>query len=163
VAKTSEYSDKELGLRPEDLEGLDPAIRREIRKNRSQAKQLADLTKRQQAQERELAFYRAGVPADEKGQFFTRGYKGELDPAKIKETWDKVFGTPDPSLNADGSKKTDEELEAERRIAAAGGEAGAGGGPIALEDAIKNAKTTEEVMEILRNAPPEAGVRVTDQ
>lgn len=155
---TNQFTDEELGLDPTDLEGLDPNIRAEIRKNRTMAKQLAHLTESQERQERELAFYRAGVPADDKGAYFAAGYKGELDPTAIKAEFDKVFGSVVPTGDGNDGKTADQ-LAAEKRIADAGGEVLGNNAMISLEDAIKNAPDNAAVMEIIRNAPAEAGIR----
>jgi len=162
-----EYSDEELGLDPEDLKQLDPNIRKEIRRARSVDRQLQEVLVLQEQQTRELAFYRAGIPADKRGTYFSQAYNGDLTPEAIKAEYDEVFGTPaaldpnDPN-HPDNAGKTAEELAAQKRIADAGGEVQGVTGAISLEDAIKNAKTNAEVMEILRSAPPEAGIRVTD-
>jgi len=156
------YTDEELGLDPAEVAGLDPNIRRELRDARTVKKQLADQAERLDRQERDLTFFRAGIPADEKGQFFADGYRGELDPVAIKTKYDEIFGGKSDEQGAGADGKTAEELAAQKRIADAGGEVVGVPGTISLEDAIKNAKTNEEVMEIIRNAPPEAGLRVAE-
>jgi hypothetical protein len=155
------YTDEELGLDPTEVAQLDPNIRRELRQARTTQRQLADLLEKQERQERDLTFFRAGIPADEKGSYFAAGYTGELDPVAIKAEYEKIFGSGGEQAPGDDGK-TAEELAAQQRIANAGGEVVGVPGTISLEDAIKNAKTTDEVMTILRNAPPEAGLRVTD-
>ena len=158
MTTSTSFTDEELGLTPQDLEGLDPHIREEIRTNRALRKQLTTLTEGQAKQERELAFYRAGIPADKKGAFFAAGYTGDLTPEAIKAEYDEVFGAP---------AKTDEELakegdlDAAKRIADAGGEVPGTSGLISFEDAIKNAADGDALREVLRNAPPEAGIRLT--
>lgn len=152
------FTDEELGLTPADFEGLDPHIREEIRTNRALRKQLSGLAEAQAKQERELAFYRAGIPASKQGAYFAGSYTGDLTPEAIKAEYDEVFGTPTP-------QKTDQELaqegdlEAAKRIADAGGEVPGVSGVVTLEDAIKNAKDNAEVMEIIRNAPAAAGIQ----
>jgi hypothetical protein len=159
-----EYTDEELGLTPQDLEGLDPNIRREIKASRSDRKRLQEVLELQEAQGRELAFFRAGIPGDAKGAYFAAGYTGELSPVAIKAEYDAVFGTPaaDGGDENDETGKTTEQLAADKRIADAGGEIPGNAGIITLEDAIKNAPDNAAVMEIIRNAPPEAGIRATN-
>lgn len=155
---TKEYTDEELGLKAQDLEGLDPHIRQEIRRSRSLDKQLGEVLELQERQAKELAFFRAGIPNDKVGAYFAAGYTGELTPDAIKTEFDTVFGTqnktPDPNEG-----KTPEQLAADKRIADAGGDPSGSSGLVSLEDAIKNAPDNAAVMEIIRNAPAEAGIR----
>jgi hypothetical protein len=160
-----EYTDEELGLDPEEIKQLDPNIRRELRAARTTTKRYEESLDRQDRMERELAFFRAGIPGDDKGMYFAAGYSGDLSPTAIKAEYDRVFGQPldpnDPN-HPDNAGKTADELAAQKRIADAGGDTSGQTGILTLEDALKNAKDNKEVMEILRNAPPEAGIRVTD-
>ena len=157
---TKEYTDEELGITPQDLEGLDPHIRDEIRTNRALRKQLGALAEMQELQAKELSFFRAGIPNDARGAYFAAGYKGDLTPVAIKTEYDAVFGTAAPEGDDQDDKgKTPDQLAADKRIADAGGEVPGTAGIITLEDAIRNAPTNADVMEIIRNAPPEAGIR----
>ena len=110
---------------------------------------------------KQVAFWRAGIPADEKGQFFAAGYSGDLDPVAIKAKYDEVFGSAGSEIDPNAGK-TAEEIAAAKRIADAGGEIVGVPGTVSLEEAIKNAKTNDEVLEIIRNAPASAGLRVAD-
>lgn len=164
------YEDDELGLQTGWDEHLDPNIRKEIRKGRINAVEATQATERAEAAERELTLYRAGIPAgDKRGQVFAETYKGSQDPAEIKASFEELFGPLDAGAGGDagvggaGSQGAGTNgAAADKRIATAG----AGGGTpqtpgtTDLRDALRNAKTTEEVKEIIRNAPPEAGIQL---
>jgi hypothetical protein len=154
------YTDEEL-LTETEIRTLDPNIRQELKEKRALQRTVDELAAKQAESERQVAFWRAGVPSDAKGQFFAAGYQGDLDPVAIKAKYDEVFGDGTGVVDPNAGK-TAEELAAAQRTANAGGEVVGVPGTVSLEDAIKNAKTNEEVMEILRNAPPEAGIRIAD-
>ena len=164
------YDDAELGLAPGWAEHLDPNIREELKQgriNRLEAKAALD---RAEAAERELNLYRAGIPAgDKRGQVFAETYKGSNDPAEVKAAFEELFGPLDAAggdagAGGAGSQGAGDAAAADKRIAAAGAGGGAPQTPgtTDLRDALRNAKTTEEVKEIIRHAPPEAGIKLPD-
>jgi hypothetical protein len=165
------YTDSELGLEPGELDQLDPNIRRELRQARVDRLELTQAKEALATRDRQDAFRRAGVPDDDRGQFFAEGYKGSTDPAEVKAAFDKLF-IPAPTGNApgnagEGSAPTGQPapVSADQRIAeaAAAGTSQGVPGTVELADAIRAAKTNEEVLEIIRNAPPEAGIRLAEQ
>ena len=165
------YDDAELGLVPGWDEHLDPNIRKELRQSRVNQLEKVAAEDRATAAERELTLYRAGIPAgDKRGQVFAETYKGSQDPAEIKASFEELFGPleaagGDAGAGGTGSQGTGTSTaSADQRIAHAGAGGGAQGAPgtTDLRDALRNAKTTAEVKEIIRNAPPEAGIRLPD-
>lgn len=142
----------------EDLEDvLDPKLREELRSARATRRQADEATKRADAAERELAFARAGIPDDAKGQMFRKAYEGDsADPAAVKAAFDEVFGEPQKEPIV-----PEAELEAQRRIAQAGTGATAGG-TVEFADALRSAGTESEVMDLARNAPNEAKITVPE-
>jgi hypothetical protein len=174
VPKTvTTYDDAELGLSPGWAEHLDPNIREELKQGRINRLEAAAALARAEAAERELTLYRAGIPAgDKRGQVFAEYYKGSGDPAEIKAEFEELFGPLDGGAvggdagaggtGSQGAGTTG--AAADKRIATAGAGGGAPQTPgtTDLRDALRNAKTTEEVKEIIRNAPPEAGIKLPD-
>lgn len=163
------YDDAELGLSPGWDEHLDPNIRGELKQGRINRLEAAAALQRAEAAERELTLYRAGIPAgDKRGQVFAETYKGSQDPAEIKASFEELFGPLEAGAGGDagaggtGTPGAGDAAAAERRIATAGAGGGAPQTPgtTDLRDALRNAKTTAEVKEIIRNAPPEAGIRL---
>jgi hypothetical protein len=101
--------------------------------------------------ERERVLTRAGIPADKRGELFARTYEGSLeDPGAVKAAYEDLFGP----IGA-GHQSQDDPAAGERRIAEAGAAAGEGGNPGSVDfaDAIRAAKSVEEVKELIRNAP----------
>jgi hypothetical protein len=151
------YSDEELGLQPGWDEQLDPNIRRELKQARIDRYQLKELEKEVSGYRRLSGFATAGIPQDEKGQAFAKIYEGSDDPAEIREGYQKLFG---PLEGGGTGGSAGAELDAEGRIAAAGSAGASQGTPgtIDIGDAIKNAKTNAEVLEIIRTNGRAAGL-----
>ena len=157
------YDDDELGLAPGWDEGLDSNIRRELRQSRVLQQEHQKLQNEVTGYRRERLFLRAGIPQDRRGDLFTRTYEGDLEDADtVRAAYEELFGplkTSPPS--ADPSTAGD------RRIAdanAAGDQEGTPG-TMELGDAMRNAKTKDEVLTIIRQAAaqnPEAGIRLPD-
>lgn len=103
---------------------------RNLRRTAKEAKRLQRRNEELEAGERELAFYRAGLKADELqtpvGALFAKAYDGELSSEAIKAAWAEVGGTtpaPDPANTI-----TDEEAaftqERQRLASGAAGDTG---------------------------------------
>lgn len=138
-----------------DQDSLDPNIRKALRKLE---KDNHDLALKAAIAERDAAFVRAGIPDTPIGQLFAKSYEGESDPAAVKAAYDALGLTEAPAsedLPPEPSGPTDQELDAQRRIASAGA-AGDNDGSIRYEDAIGSAKDVGEVMALLEAAPPSA-------
>lgn len=164
------YTDEELGLTPGWDEHLDPNIRKEIRAARQTSKELEAAQAKIATYERERVLSRAGIPQDKKGDAFAQLYTGDTsDPAVVKAAYEELFGPLNDATGTAGGTGTPDPNDpdpaaTQRRIAeanAAGTGAGTAG-TVSLEDAIKGAKTTAEVLEIIRHAPPEAGIRLPE-
>ena len=159
------YTDADLGLSPGWDEQLDPNIRRELREGRQVRLELTQAKEALATRDRADAFRRAGVPDDERGQFFAEAYKGDTTPEAVKAAFDKLFTPVEAPAEGTPGSTVPVPTTADQRIAdaAAAGTSTGTPGTVDLADAIKSAKTTEEVMEIIRNAPPEAGIRLAEQ
>lgn len=145
--------DEELDL---EQEGLDPNIRKALRKLE---KDNHDLAVKAAIAERDAAFVRAGIPDTPIGQLFAKSYEGDSNPEAVKEAFDALGLSVAPPASEDPPPPdpgvTDQELDAQRRIASAGA-AGDNDGSVKFEDAIKSAKTETDVMSLLDAAPPTA-------
>jgi hypothetical protein len=159
---TLHYTDEELDLPQGWDEGLDSNIRR-IRREAAIARVESRALKAElDTLKRESVLFKAGVPADAKGELFAKAYEGPLDADSVRSAYEAVFGAPDQGAGG-GAGKQDPNLTAEQRIAQSGG-AGAGTpGVIPLEEAIRSAKTPEELRAVIRNAPPEAKIRLAGE
>lgn len=143
------YSDDELGLQPGWDNGLDPNIRQDLRSGKLARRQLKKAQKEVETLKRERAFTQAGIPADERGTAFAKVYEGDsADPAVVKAAFEGLFG-PIGQIQ-EPTTAGDQRIQA----ATASGVDAPQGGSVDLADAIKGAKTQEEVLEIIRNAPP---------
>lgn len=163
---TLEYTDDELGLRPGWDEGLDPNIRRELREARKVSKQNEEMASRIANLEREQSFARAGIPAGPRAELFAQHYKGAVeDSTAVKAAYEELFGpvTTSPS-DAGASTDATTDTSGDRRVAdaTAAGTSEGTPGVVRLEDAIRGAKNWDELREIIRNAPPEAGISLPE-
>ena len=114
---------------------------------------------------RELAIERSALPDFAGKQFFISNYKGEATPEAIRaaaaEAGFVLDGAP-AQAPAAPSGVTEAELAAHRAVAnVAAGSTNVN--DIPYEDAIRKARNPAELMQLLREAPPDAGIRITDQ
>lgn len=156
------YTDEELNLAPGWGDTLDPNIRKELRQSRVLQAELRTAQAELATERRQNVLTAAGVPSDVRGKAFARLYEGPLDdPAAVKAEYEALFGAAasGESQGAGGANTA-----GEKRIADAGaaGASSQAPGTVDLADAIRNAKDTKEVLEIIRNAPPEAGIRLPE-
>lgn len=152
-----QYDDDELGLEPGWDEGLDPNIRRELKQARVARKELDEARTQLATYEKERVLSRAGIPQDKRGDLFARTYEGPTDdPGAVKAAWEELFGPV--------GEPAGDPAAGDKRIAdaAAAGTSQGTPGTVDLADAIRAAKTNEEVLEIVRNAPPEAKIRLPE-
>jgi len=150
------YTDEELGLQPGWDEQLDPNIRRELKQARIDRYELKELKAEVLGFRRTQGLATAGIPQDEKGQAFAKIYEGSDDPTEVRAAFEKLFGPLPTGTSAEAGA----ELDAEGRIAAAGAAGASTGTPgtIDIGEAIKAAKTSAEVLEIIRTAGAKAGM-----
>jgi hypothetical protein len=156
---TEPLTDEELGLDPAQMEALDPNIRAELRRSRQLARDAQAATERSSALERELAFTKAGIPDTPLGQMFAKAYDGDTaDPTAIKTAFEALGVAGEPSgqqTPPPPEGASEQELEAQRRIAQAGSGA-EGDGSVPYEEAIRAAKNPSEVLALIAQAPPTA-------
>jgi hypothetical protein len=150
------YSDAELGLSPGWDENLDPNIRRELRSARQTAKHNEELSAELATYKRKDVLSRAGIPQDNRGDAFAKLYEGPVDDAeKVKAAYEELFGKVEaPAAGGTEPLPGEDSAATARRIAEAnanGTNAGASG-PVDLADAIRAAKTPEEVKNIIAAA-----------
>lgn len=160
-----ELTDEELGLDPQQMEGLDPNIRAELRRSRQLARDNATLQAEAEQARREAAFAKAGIPDTPLGAMFAKAYDGATDdPSAIKASFE-ALGVPLTATSAGVSTEqtpppsgaTDAEIAAQRVISQVG--AGADlGGDVDFAEAINSATSADEVQRLLDSAP--AGARV---
>ena len=130
---------------------LDPKIRKQLKK---QAKDLKDAQAKLAKQDREIAFAKAGIPDDQKGEALMRVYDGDLEKTKIRATYEELFG----ELGVE-----DDDLGTQQRIANAGKGGGTPNatGEVEFADALRAARgDNKKVLELLANAPPGAVGRI---
>jgi hypothetical protein len=133
-----EPTDEDLGI-PAEVQDVN--IRAEMRKRGLEAQ-----TARSEADSlrRELAITKAGIPDTPVGKFFVENYSGDIDPTAIKTAFDAL------GVQQQQTEQTvDPNLEAMKRQAEATGSASPGGATVKLEDAIRNATNTDEVMALV--------------
>jgi hypothetical protein len=138
-----------------DPEGLDPNIREAIRLSERKAKK-AD--QEAESLRRELAFAKAGIPDTPLTTTLAKSYDGENDPTAIKAYFEGLgveitgasAGTPLQGGPPPGP--SDAELAAQRQVADLGGGA-EGDGSIPYEDYLTSAKSQDELMRRIREAP----------
>ena len=146
------YTDEELNLGPNwDLDPdsgqpLSPRIRDEVRKARVTVHENAELRAKVAESDRREAFRKAGIPADAKGEMFTKAYPDLTDPVEIKTTWEAAFGTAEPPTpGAPGTPAPDPAADAARRTVDAGAAgAGQGGAPGDIDLAVGMEQAYEE-------------------
>lgn len=152
------YTDDELGLSQGWDDQLDPNIRRELRQARIDRHELAELRAEVGGLRRVQSLASAGVPNDKRGEAFARIYDGSEDATEIRSAYEELFG----QIEAPSGNEAD--TDAERRIVDATNAGTSQGGPGTRDfgEALKNAKTMDEWREVMRNAPPEAKIRLPE-
>lgn len=121
-----------------------------------QTKNAKEATARAEAAERRLAITEAQLPDFPGKGFFLQNYQGEATPDAIRAAATAagfvLEGAPQQA------NVTDAELAQHREVANVGAGASAND-DIPLEQALLAARTPEEVLAIVNQAPPEAGLR----
>ena len=145
------YTDEELGLSEGWDEQLDPNIRRELKQARIDRVELKAATAELNTYRRVASFATAGVPQDAKGKAFAKVYEGSDDPTEVKTAYEELFGP----ITASGSTDASSDTSAEQRIANATSAGTSQGTPGTKDfgEALREAKTTKEVLELIRHAP----------
>jgi len=158
------WTDAELGLQPGWDEKLDPNIRRELREARILKRENAELAERLSGLERRDAYRRAGIPDDKRGDAFAAIAKSDPnDTAALKAEFEELFGVTSGDAGA-GQQLTEEELEAQRRIAEAGGTQTGTPGQVEFEAALRDpTKSREEIIALIKEHGHLAGIRMAGE
>lgn len=163
------YTDEELGLEPgwdqdENGQPLGRHIREALKSSRIIAKRAEAAEAEAAAAKRQLAFFKAGVPVDARGEFFAKGYDGPDDAESVKAAWEALWPSQAPTGEGQEQNQNDG-TEAAQRIASAGEGATPPGqaGTVKFEDALRAARgNPEKLRELIANAPAEAGIKLPD-
>ena len=152
---------------PENIEPPEPSAFHKVRETLTETIKAKNTAEQELAQaRRDLAIERSALPEFPGKKFFIDNYQGEATPEAIRTAATEAGfvleapaeqvpagetgGPPNPAISPT-------ELQAHRAVAQAG--AGSTNSvDIPLEDAIRSAKNPEELMKILAQAPPEAGI-----
>ena len=156
----AEYDDDDTEEQEFRREPLDKNIREQMRRDEKTAKEAT--ARATAAEERlkqiegDLAHTKAGIPETGWGEYFRKGYSGDLNPEAIKQAA-QAAGL----LEAPQAQIPDRELEQMRDIqsTSASSLATTTVGYEGWLSKIANASSIEEVMALVNTAPPEAGVQ----
>ena len=148
--------DQTQGIDPEDG-ALDPHIREALRGVNDLRREKAEADERAARLERELAFTKAGIPDTPLTEALAKTYEGPNDAEAIKAYFTELGVESSASQPAPAAPAPDADLEAQRRLAQVGA-AATGDAPVEYMDALKSAKTRDEVLAIIASAPAEAGI-----
>jgi hypothetical protein len=155
-----DYTDEELGLNTDVVETLDPNLRDEIRKSRSRLREATKWQARAEAAERQIAVRDVGIDTTSKlGQMFIKSYEGDWTPEAIKAEATDIPGLlPEPP--GEGNQPTNDELDALRRMQNAANVTGSSGMDVhsQLQNDLRTASTSEEVMRLIESADPATGI-----
>jgi hypothetical protein len=142
-------------------QNLPPEVQALLRQGRK-AQRETEALKAQLAQEQlTVAIERAGVPAHPLRDLAFKEYSGPTDPEAIKAHAEKMGLTVTPAAPA-SSGPTDQEISAQRQILNAGGGAPAANGDVDLAVALRNAKSSSEVLSIVGQMAGNPGFRNHD-
>lgn len=145
-----------------DGEVLDPRIREQLKKSRANARAAEEATARAATLERELAFSKAGITSEGMGEYFIKGYDGDITPEAIKDAATKAG-----ILKTEAQNVPDAELDNLRQI-----QQTATGGAVATSSAAfwndvrakaatldwtKGEAAGRELITLFRDAPAELG------
>ena len=173
VPTEEEEDSRFLEAHPEFQNVQDPNIRRELRRADVARREAQQANDRAAQAERRLAFIDAKLPDHPALKGLQASFIGDQVPTVeeirqratewglINEDGTPTIGAAGPAgdgSNGAGSGAGSADEETLRRIAGAGSSTGTQGGGMDLADALRAAKSNDEVMQILRNAPPEAGL-----
>jgi hypothetical protein len=147
-----EPTDEELGLDPNQMDGLDPNIRAELRRSRLMARENAQLQAEAEQAKREAAFAKAGIPDTPLGEMFAKAYDGPTDDPSALKTAFEALGVATPLGGSTPPAQQGATDAAQRQLAQVG--AGADlGGDIEFADALRSAKSEDDVLALIASAP----------
>ena len=137
-------------------QNLPPEVQALLRQGRKAQRDLEASTARQAQMERQVAIERAGIPDHPARELVFQSYDGPLDAESLKAHAEK-FGIV--ATQSQSSGPSDQEMQAQRQILNAGGGAPAGSNDIDAAVAMRNAKSPEEVLDIVRSVAGQPGFR----
>lgn len=145
----------------EQHQDLPPEVRALLIEGRQAKRELAQATARSQEMERQVAIERADIPASPMRDFFLQNYEGPADSEAIRAEAEKLglFASGEPAAP---SGPTAEEQAAQRLVLSAAGGAPAASGDIDLAVALRNAKSSSDVMRIVNEVAGTPGFKNTD-
>ena len=155
----AEYDDQGNEIEEQEREPLDPNIRKALKQSEANAKAATEARAEVESMKREIAFTKAGIPEDGVGGYFRKGYEGDISPDAIKAEAEKAG-----ILQAPPAQVPNEELEQLRAVHSASATSPSSGTPNPATyqswlNEVAGATTEAQVMALVRNAPPEAGVQ----
>lgn len=156
-----EYTDEELELQDEQTEQLDPAIREELRKSRSRAREAAEWKQRAETAERKNVLLDLGIDqAAPLGKLFVRGYEGDWTPEAVRTAAEEIPGLLPERQSSGANELSADEIAALQRQGQASTTTGQGGPDLRsrFEADVRAAKSAEQIMEIVDSADPTLGV-----
>lgn len=126
-------------------------VRAHLRKLEAENKALREAAAEAEAARRELNFVKAGVdPNDPKFKYFVKGYEGDLTPEAIREAAEEA------SLIPGRNNERVAEQQSWNRVAQAAKAGQTSEPPVDYAQRIANAKSPDEVMQLLAQARAEA-------
>ena len=126
-------------------------VRARMRELEDRNKALEAQAKEAEAAKRELAFVKAGVDPDSAAaKYFVKGYDGELTPEAIRQAAEEA------SLIPSQNKEVVAEQQSWNRVAQAARAGETSEPPIDYAERVANAKSPDEVMQLLAQARAEA-------
>ena len=149
---------------------LDPNIREQLKRAEKDRRGAESARLEAQQAKRELALYKAGVPAEGPGELFHKAYDGPLDAEAIRAEAIRYGvlqvaepeSTPEPQPAQDPEVETELKMMREQQSAMAGQWGNQQPDPSQEFLAeIKGANSTEEVLEVINRLGGETGVQTS--
>ena len=147
----SDANNYEFEEEMQDQQATKDPVRARMRELEKQVKAFEAKAKEAEAAQRELAFVKAGVDLNNPvAKYFVKGYDGELSPEAIREA------AVEASLIPGSSSQMPAEQQAWKRVANAAQAGVTSEPPVDYAQRIKQAKNSDEVMQLLAQARAEA-------
>lgn len=136
-------------------QNLSPEVQALLRQGRKAQRDLEAANAAKAQMERQVAIERAGIPDHPARELVFQSYDGPLDAEALKAHAEKFGITSTPQ----SSGVTPQEVETQRQIISASGGAPASSNDIDAAVAMRNAKSPEEVLDIVRSVAGQPGFR----
>lgn len=136
----------------QDQQATKDPVRARMRELEKQVKAFEAKAKEAEAAQKELAFVKAGVDLNNPAaKYFIKGYDGELTPESIRLAAEEV-----PSLISGHKSPIADEQQSWKRVAQAAQAGATSEPPVDYAQRIAQAKSPDEVMQLLAQARAEA-------